>query len=184
MTPVRDHGVTSARLTHAMPSRPAMRRFHRHIVHGLAVGLMCSPLAAWAADCTIDTSSAAVAFGIYDPLSTTPATGMGTIVVTCVPPNANNLPVIFSLSTGGSGSYSPRRMNSGADTLQYNLYTSVSHATVFGDGSSGTQTLLRFTSQIGGASFRATAQVFGMMPATQDAAFGTYSDTIQVTVTF
>lgn len=184
MTPARDHGVASARLLHAMPSRPAMRRFHRHIVQGLAVGLMCSPLAAPAADCTVDTSSAAVAFGLYDPLSTTPATGMGTIVVTCVPPNANNLPVTFSLSTGGSGSYSPRRMSSGAGTLDYNLYTGLSHATVFGDGGSGTQTALRFTSQIGGASFRASAQVFGMMPAGQNAAFGTYSDTIQVTVIF
>lgn len=184
MTPARSHVLTGARLPAAMTSRPDMRRFHCHIVCGLAVGLMASPLSALAADCVVDTSGAAIAFGVYDPLSTTPVAGTGAIVVTCSPPNANNLPVIFSLSTGGSSSYFPRRMSSGAATLDYNLYTSGSYASVFGNGGSGTQTMLGYTSPIGGGLFRASAQVFGRIPAEQDAAFGDYSDTIQVTVTF
>lgn len=149
------------------------------------VAVLClMPPAALAADCIVDTSGAAIAFGVYDPLSPVPATGVGTIVVACTPPNANNLAVTFSLSPGGSGSYFPRRMASGANTLAYNLYTDVANNIVFGNGSGGTQVVVRSTSPSGGGSFRASAQVFGVMPAEQDAAFGQYSDTIQVTIIF
>lgn len=178
------HSMARARLPAVMPSRAGMSFFHRHIVQGLVAALLWSPLAALAADCTVNTSGAAIAFGVYDPLSATPVPGVGTLVVDCAPPNANNLAVTFSLSTGGSGSYFPRRMTSGAATLDYNLYTSSANTTVFGNGGSGTQTVVRSTSSTGGANFRASAQVFGTMPAGQNAAFGNYSDTIQVTVTF
>ena len=163
---------------------PCRRSFQRRCTSIIFAVLCLMPPAALAADCVVDTSGAAIAFGVYDPLSTVPATGAGTIVVTCMPPNANNLAVTFSLSPGGSGSYIPRRMASGANSLVYNLYTGVANNIVFGNGSSGTQVVMRSTSQVGGGSFRASAQVFGVMPAEQNAAFGQYSDTIQVTITF
>lgn len=145
--------------------------------------LSLTPLTALAADCVVDTSGAAIAFGVYDPLSTVPATGVGTIVVSCGP-TGNNLTVTFSLGTGGSGGYFPRRMASGGNRLDYNLYTSAAGGIVFGNGLGGTQSVVRNTSAAGGANFKASAQVFGVIRAQQDAAFGQYSDTIQVTVTF
>lgn len=157
----------------------------RYRCMSVIVAVLClTPPAALAVDCVVDTSGAAIAFGVYDPLLPTPATGVGTIVVACTPPNANNLAVTFSLSPGGSGSYFPRRMASGTNTLAYNLYTGVANNIVFGNGSGGTQVVVRSTSASGGATFHASAQVFGVMPAEQDAAFGQYSDTIQVTITF
>lgn len=161
--------------------RPMLRRCMTLFAAMLAAAM---PLAALAVDCAVDTSGAAIAFGVYDPLSTAPSTGAGTIVVVCYPPNGSNIPVIFSLSAGASGGYFPRRMASGTNRLDYNLYTSAAVNTVFGNGTVGTQTVPGRTSAIGSASFKASAQIFGVIPAQQDAAFGQYSDTIQVTVTF
>lgn len=165
------------------PAGSCTRPLLRPAVRVLIAVLSVTPFAAPAADCVIDTSGAAIAFGVYDPLSTVPATGVGTIVVSCGPPG-NNLPVTFSLGTGGSGSYFPRRMSSGSNRLDYNLYTSANGNIVFGNGLGGTQSALRITSATGGATFKTSAQIFGVIPAQQDAAFGQYSDTIQVTVTF
>ena len=174
-------GITS---TAAMVPGRRRRSFQRRCVSIIVAVLCLMPPAALAADCVVDTSGAAIAFGVYDPLSSVPATGVGTIVVVCTPPNANNLAVTFSLGPGGSGSYFPRRMASGTNTLAYNLYTGVANNIVFGNGSGGTQVVVRSTSSSGGGTFRASAQVFGVMPVEQDAAFGQYSDTIQVTITF
>lgn len=159
------------------------RRWPRRCMPVLVAVLSATPFTAVAADCVVDTSGAAIAFGVYDPLSTVPATGVGTIVVTCSSP-ANKIPVTFSLGTGGSGGYFPRRMASGSNRLDYNLYTDAARSIVFGNGTGGTQIVGSSTSPIGGGSFRANTQVYGAIPAQQDAAFGQYSDTIQVTVTF
>ena len=86
-------------------------------------------------------------------------------------------------STTGDA-YAQRLMGSGANTLQYNLFTTAALATIFGDGTGGTGT-------IGGTGLGVatanTVQVFGQVPdsATNQAAVpGSYSDTITVTVTY
>lgn len=168
-----------------MPPRPCRRPWPLACVTVLVAVLSATPFAAIAAaaNCVVDTSGATIAFGVYDPLATLPATGVGTIVVTCSSP-ANKIQVTVSLSPGGSGSYFPRRMASAGNQLDYNLYTDAARNIVFGNGTGGTQTTSDFTSPIGGGSFSASVPVYGAIPAQQDAAFGQYSDTIQVTVTF
>jgi spore coat protein U-like protein len=72
----------------------------------------------------------------------------------------------------------------GANTLQYNLYTTAAFTTVFGDGSGASQT------ESGAGAGVATAvafTVFGQLPdnATNQAVVpGAYTDTITVTVTY
>ncbi len=75
-------------------------------------------------------------------------------------------------------------MGSGANTLQYNLYTTAGLLTIFGDGSGTTGTVAG--TGLGVATVN-TVQVFGQVPdsATNQAAIpGNYTDTITVTVTY
>jgi spore coat protein U-like protein len=138
--------------------------------------------AASAAGCSVDTSSAQIAFGTYDPLSLAPLDGVGTLRITC---DKNNVVARFALDRGNGGSFLPRSMSSGTNTLPYNLYTgSPGSGMVFGDGSGGTQTAGATTAPMGGGSFVGEVQVFGRIQPGQNAAFGSYSDTIHVNVTF
>ena len=147
----------------------------------LTVALV-TPLPAMAA-LSCSTSAQAVAFGNYDPLSALPTDSTGQVTVTC-----SNLVSLFvnytvALSTGVSGTYSSRQLASGANRLNYNLYTDVTHLLVWGDGTSGTsQISAGFLAVILGVSANHT--VYGRIPARQTAAVGSYSDTITVTVTF
>jgi spore coat protein U-like protein len=137
--------------------------------------------AASSADCRVDTSSAQIAFGTYDPLSALPLDGAGTIDVIC---DKNNVAVRVELDRGGSGSYLPRQMRFGIQTLAYNLYVDSTRSVVFGNGGGGTQAGAGMTSAIGGGEFRARVPVYGRIAPGLDAAFGSYSDSINVSVTF
>jgi spore coat protein U-like protein len=165
--------------------RPPMRRRNDWMLFGLvacSAGLPSVALAASSASCNVDTSSAQIAFGTYDPLSLAPLDGVGTLKVSC---DKNNVPVTFSLDRGGSTTFFPRGMRSGANVLPYNLYAgSPNSGIVFGDGSGGTQTQGTTTQQIGLGTFIGQAQVFGRIQPGENAAFGSYSDTIHVQVTF
>jgi spore coat protein U domain-containing protein, fimbrial subunit CupE1/2/3/6 len=142
-----------------------------------------------AQSCSVNSTS--VAFGAYDPIgSSSPLDGSGQIAVDC---NPNNVMFTATLSTGGSGSYTPRRMASGANTLQYNLYLDAARTNIFGDGSGGTQAATCITgitaygcigSNPSGQGRRATLPFYGRIPAGQDVEAGLYSDTIQVIVVF
>jgi spore coat protein U-like protein len=162
-----------------------MRLRHDLLVPGLLACSMCLPGAARAASsasCSVDTSSAQIAFGTYDPLALTPLDGVGTLRISC---DKNNVPAIFALDRGGSATFLPRNMRSGANVLPYNLYVgSPNSGIVLGDGSGGTQTAGAMTQQIGQATFIGQVQVFGRIQPGENAAFGSYSDTIHVQVTF
>jgi spore coat protein U-like protein len=138
--------------------------------------------AASGASCTVDTSSAQIAFGIYDPLSLTPLDGTGTLAISC---DKNNVSATFALDRGGSTTFLPRKMSSGANVLPYNLYVgSPNSGVVFGDGTSGTQTASAITVPVGGGTFVGQVQVFGRIQAGLNPASGDYTDTIRVDVTF
>jgi spore coat protein U-like protein len=137
--------------------------------------------AASGTDCRVDTSSAQVAFGTYDPLSALPLDATGTVNVIC---DKNNVAVRVELDRGGGGSYLPRQMHSGSQALAYNLYIDSARSIVFGNGVGGTQAGAGMTSAIGGGEFRAQVPVYGRIAPGLDAAFGSYSDSINVSVTF
>src|ERR1700716_462215 len=85
-----------------------------------AMAVLLSPLAhALAITCSVSATN--VSFGVYNPLSVTGLSSTGSVTATCL----NVLtptPITIALSTGSSGSYAARRMQSGANTLTYNLY--------------------------------------------------------------
>ena len=140
------------------------------------------PMPSWAAlSCT--TSAQAVAFGNYDPLSALPTDSTGQVSVTCT--NLVSLLVSYTvaLSTGVSGSYASRQLASGANRLNYNLYTDVTHLLVWGNGTGGTSTVGNtFLVVLLGTTANHT--VYGRIPARQNASVGAYTDTITVTVTY
>ncbi|MGH8378783.1 MAG: Csu type fimbrial protein [Gammaproteobacteria bacterium] len=130
---------------------------------------------ALAATCTVTSTS--VNFGNYNPLAAAPRNRTGRITVTC---NGNGT-LTVALSTGQSGSYDPRYMISGttADHLDYNLYTSPARTIIFGDGTGGTQTVSK---KFNNRSVR--INVYGQIPAMENIAPGSYTDSIVATVTF
>jgi spore coat protein U domain-containing protein, fimbrial subunit CupE1/2/3/6 len=130
---------------------------------------------------TCSATAAALAFPNYTP-GAGAQIGNTTISVKCT----KNTPFTVALNAGSTvgDAYAQRLMASGANTLQYNLYTTVALATVFGDGTGGTATVAG-TGQ--GVATANSVQVFGQLPdsATNQAAIaGAYSDTITVTVTY
>ena len=74
----------------------------------------------------------------------------------------------------------------GADTLNYNLYTTNAYSVVWGDGTGSTVTVagsMRLTSP--NPTKTNTHTVYGRIPALQDAAVGSdYQDNVTVTVTY
>lgn len=134
-------------------------------------------------------SGTGVAFGIYDPLSGSNLDNAGSVTVSCTRQFLDNtFDVSFEvrLKSTGSGSAAKRIMNSGADTLEYNLYTAPVRNTVWGDGTGGTGVRTGYL-EFGlfnygpkDADFTAYGRIFGG----QLVAAGSYSDTIMVTVLY
>lgn len=146
--------------------------------------LSASALCTLLCSCTVSTSG--VAFGTYNPLSAAAVTANGNVRVTCGGVLGLLVPYQIALSKGANaGNFSPRQMASGVKRLNYNLFTDGTYATVWGDGTGGTQTVSGSVSVVllGGTSQDNT--VYGRMPGSQTTvAPGTYNDTIQVTVTY
>jgi len=132
--------------------------------------------------CTV--SATTHSFGAYDTITATPATSA--ITVTCT--HTNNPAVRFDYTialSSGPGSYAARSMTGTTDTLTYNLYTTLAHSSVWGDGSSGTSTVSASLNVPGGAGRSASAvhTVFGLIPAPQNVEPGAYSTVTPITVT-
>lgn len=146
------------------------------------------PQNSWAlcVGCTCNVQSASnIAYGNYNPFSGSDIDVTGEIQVKCVATVGVLASINISLSTGSSGTYLPRTMKSGANALNYNLYTNSSRTTIWGDGSSGTSIITNNFTLLALASFTTSDTVYARLPAGQtNAAVGTYSDTITVTVDF
>jgi spore coat protein U-like protein len=122
-------------------------------------------------------------FGSYDVFSTIPKDATSTITVTCkAPPQNPNtpIPVTISLTPGTSGSFAQRQLQrvGGPDQLAYNLFTTPSFSTVWGDGRGSSQTQ---TNSITTAT-PWNATLYGRIPARQNISAGSYSDIITVTI--
>ena len=158
-----------------------------HVILTACLSALLAPLtqAATAVNCTA--SAGGIAFGIYNPLSTLANTSTGTVKVTCNGSGTGsaNVTVNVTLSTGSSGSYATRKMFSGANTLNYNIYWSTAYNQIVGDGSGGSfaGSAGPLVVPAGGSNF-ATGTFYGRIPASQDVAPGAYSDVIVVTVTY
>ena len=128
-------------------------------------------------NCTI--STAALAFGSYDPVvahASTNLDGTGTVTVACT----KGVAPTVGLGLGSNASGGTRRMTDGSSNyLTYEMYSDAGRTTVWGDsggalyapGAAPSKTARNFT-------------VYGRIPARQNAFVGSYSDTITVTITF
>jgi spore coat protein U-like protein len=143
--------------------------------------LLASGIACAAPSCTI--TSTAITFSTYDPLSSTALASTGTLGFSCtsgVLTGGDNFTI--SLSTGSSGTYTTRTMKSGIKILNYNLYTTVSDTTVWGNGTAGTATVTAHYSANNAPPVNVT--VYALIPAMQNVTAGSYTDSIVATVTF
>lgn len=130
-------------------------------------------------------SATGMAFGGYNFRDVTPTIAADNVQVSCSLLGLISLLVSYEirLSTGNSGSYIPRIMTSGANQLQYNLYTNAAHTIVWGDANSGTSTISDSYLLGIGTTVR-NYSIYGRVPAGQNMPAGTYSDTITVTVNY
>ncbi len=141
---------------------------------------MASGCDTWA---TCNVSTVPVNFGLYNPLSGLPVVATGTVTLTCTVLVGLFESWTVALSSGNSGNYSARQMANGASNLSYNLYTSAAYTNVWGDGSGS-------TSRVSGGALLSIGTtstdyiVYGRIPAGQDAAAGSFNDTIVVTLNY
>lgn len=148
---------------------------------GIVLSLASMPAAALGLNCSV--SATGVAFGNYNPTNGSPTDATGNVHVFCTVLVSVLSQTNISLDTGGSGSFSPRKMSSGANQLSYNLYKEASHATVWGDGTGGTGIFTdNVTIAVLGTAIDHT--IYGRIPAGQYVPAGGYTDTITVTVEF
>jgi len=128
-------------------------------------------------NCTI--STAALAFGSYDPVVANASTnldGSGTVSVACT----KGTSATVGLGLGSNASGSVRRMTDGSGNfLTYELYQDSGHVTVWGNSGAG---LLSPAAAPSKATRAFT--VYGQVASNQDVTAGSYSDTVVATVNF
>jgi spore coat protein U-like protein len=160
----------------------------------MLTGLMSPALVnAGAPACSMSTSG--LAFGSYNPTSSTAVSTSGSISFNCTY-TGTGFTAIVAISAGSSGNYSNRTLLFGTQALNYNIYVNAADTETFGggtgNGSSGTW--YYYLCYAGGGVICAggsgqsgttyVAPMYGVLPAGQDVSAGTYSDTILATITF
>lgn len=112
-------------------------------------------------------------FGTYTPGQTAEKTGQMQLNYTNCGPGT----IKFELDGGGAGNTSARKLKSGANQLDYQLYTNTTRTTVWGTGTQGREVALT-------AVGNGNVIVYGKIPGSQSIPPGAYTDTIAVTLTF
>ena len=137
---------------------------------------------------TCNGANASLNLGIYGSLNATPVDSSGSFVVSCRrtpggPGNSATITVSIGPSAT-SGSVATRQAGSGANRLNYNLYTTAARATVWGQ-TPPTDTVTQGTGVIPqNATVPVTFTIFGRIDALQDVPAGAYADQLVVPVTF
>jgi spore coat protein U-like protein len=164
----------------------------RKILHNSLLALIgCAPLPAMALLDTCTVATLPVSFGSYNALSGSALTSTGTVSLTCtgitlLGLTSINVDYTINLSTGGAGSYSPRKMSLLSNRLNYNLFRDVAYAQIWGDGTGGSFTVTGGIHQSGllVSSVTVNIPVYGRIPASQNIPAGAYNDVITVTVNY
>lgn len=162
-----------------------MKPLFAPILAGLLLALPL-PASALCLGCSCSVSTVPVAFGAYAPLSGSPGLTTGNVSMRCTTTLGLLLNYSIDLGKGSnSTSFSPRKMASGSNRLNYDLYTSGAYTTVWGDGSSGTG---RISGSVTLSLLSATivnSTVYGRIPAGQNLVPpGLYNDTVVVTINY
>jgi spore coat protein U-like protein len=150
-------------------------------IHRRWIGIIAALLFVWAQPTFAETSCSftsvsAVDFGTYDvfsPLANN--NGIASVAIHC---QGGGTTILVTLSSGQSNSFVSRQMKSGGNLLNYNLYTTAARNIVWGDGTGGSSTMSV------NRNSTTTLNVYGQIPAGQDVAVGTYSDSITTIINF
>lgn len=144
----------------------------------MAAAVFAVATSARAVTCTWRAVPTNIAFGTYSVFGGA-VTATSSFRIRCSPPGFGNV----TLSRGASATYARAMPNTAtpADTLGYNLYRDAAGLNTWGDGTSGT-TYFNFVPTPGDTE--RTVTIFGIIPANLDAVPGTYSDTIQATLSW
>jgi spore coat protein U-like protein len=130
--------------------------------------------AAIAQSCAWSAAPPTVAFGTYQTFNGGGNTSSTSGTVTCT----GNATFAVTLSKGGSGTYSPRKMSAFAS---YNIYVFPTLTTIYGDNTGGT---FAYTGSNTNGTNNYSGSVYGSAPAAQDLAPGLYSDSLIATLTY
>ncbi|MDP8994595.1 MAG: spore coat U domain-containing protein [Pseudomonadota bacterium] len=153
----------------------------RHLAIGLAALVVAALVPAGRAEAAVSScsiSSSGVAFSPYDSQTRAAVDGAGTITVTCTGNGfSNNLSL--HLTGGSTGSCSTSQMRNGSASLGYQIYRDASRLSAFCDGSNRLDISLDFST---GPTQVRTYTMFGRVLSGQNAAYGSYSDTLTVTL--
>ena len=142
----------------------------------IPVLLFFTPVGLYAAHCSATATS--MSFGEYDVFSTNPTDSRGSITVRCNGPEKHEVFFTISMTTGNSGTYSPRKMTRVGDAIEYNIFTNPAGTEVWGDGTDRSAT-------VSGTGWKDAPRQFyfyGRIPGGQDVAAGSYTDSVTVSV--
>ncbi|MGH7823054.1 MAG: Csu type fimbrial protein, partial [Candidatus Binatia bacterium] len=114
-----------------------------------------------------------VGFGDYDPLESGDLDASGQIRYRCP---AAVLIARVKITSGSSGSFSPRTMTQGGEQLGYNLYLDASRSVVWGDGTGGTS----FLTLAPPSPLFQSQPVYARTSLGQDVSAGAYGDSVVV----
>ncbi len=129
------------------------------------------------ANCSVSTT--AVSFGSVNVLSGTNADATGGLSVTCTSGTAWSASADAGAGTGAT--LATRKMASGANLLNYALYTDSARTTVWGDAA--TTATVKYSGTGTGAAQANT--IYGRVASGQTSVpAGSYADTVTVTVTY
>jgi spore coat protein U-like protein len=143
------------------------------------VTLLATSRPAQAISCTWR-ATVPVDFAAYDVFSGTPDDAVGSVTYLCT--KVGGASVTIDLSTGGSGTYSPRSMTrAGVEALDYNLYRDTTRTQIWGNATGGT---FRYGPTVPPNNTNVLVNIYGRIPAGQDKSAGIYTDTIVATINF
>ncbi len=124
-------------------------------------------------NCQWQVQPTALAFGAYSVFGTTNLATATNFAFRCTP----NQYARLMLSQGSSGVFVPSRiMTNGGNTATYNIYLDAGGTQIWGDGSGGGVSYDVYNSTPQNKDF--TDNMYGIVPAGQDLAAGTYSDRV------
>ena len=115
-----------------------------------------------------------LAFGTYTAQAGTPLQGTTLLRATCTPGTTYNVGLDAGTSPGAT--INQRKMASGANSLNYQLYSDSARNTIWGN-TTGTDTVTGT-----GTGLAVDHTVFGAVPAAQVVPAGDYQDTITVRI--
>ncbi|HET7707832.1 MAG TPA: spore coat U domain-containing protein [Thermoanaerobaculia bacterium] len=123
------------------------------------------------ANCRI--TNFALAFGNYDPTSTTATDASTTFDVRCTRGTAASIALDLGVNEGGTGG---RRLTDGAAFLTYGLFVDAGRTTAW--------TTAAPKGYLAASNAAVSQTIFGRIPAEQDVLVGNYFDTVQATINF